>query len=191
MTRDKKIKNNLFIAIGLIAMLGVLYFYLFNIITGKRDGDLYSAISKLRELESAQSNFSTYDKFLRDTQIDRLKLDALVVEKNTLAGFIEEIEMLAKHANVEITKSLSVEKNPQKPKESMIRFNLRSKGTFRDAYYFSLLVENIPYKIRIKKMALATSGLMPQALELKDKKSQPQEIWTGEINFELLSYINE
>jgi hypothetical protein len=179
MIEHKKIKNNLFIAIGLIMMLGVLYFYLFNIVAGKRDGELYSSISKLREFESAQANFSTYDKFLRDTNTERLKLDALVVEKNTLAGFIEEIEMLAKHANVEITKSLSVEKNPQKPKESMIRFNIRSKGKFSDAYYFSLLVENLPYKIRIKKMALATSG------------SAPQEIWTGEINFELLSYINE
>lgn len=197
MENKKKLKNNLYIAVGIAVVICFLYFSLLSMVNKKQRGDLLTATTRLKSLEMAQANFSTFEKLLRDTKDEREKLDTFMVEKKTIASFIENLEMLAKHAGVEITKTLSIEKNTQRSKESLLKFNLRAKGSFKDIYYFSLLLESMPYKIRIRKMAMGTSGATVSSVTSgtlaisKTKKETNTELWNGEYNFELLSYLNE
>lgn len=196
---NKKLKNNLYIVLGAVFIAFFSYLYLFNLVRNKQGGDFLAAISNLKELETSQSNYSIYDKVLRETKEDREKLDSFVIGKNSVADLIEELEIMGKHANVEINKTLSVEKNPQKAKESIIKFNMRARGSLKDVYYFTFLVENMPYKLRIRRLAMATSNVGASAASLgvvsssvsNTKAVSVGEIWSSEINFELLSYINE
>ncbi|HBM46210.1 MAG: hypothetical protein UT05_C0003G0016 [Parcubacteria group bacterium GW2011_GWF2_38_76] len=196
---NKKIKNSLYIVLVIVLVAVFFYLYLLKIVKNKQNGELLFAIYKLQEMELAQQNFLTNDKLLRETKVEREKLDSFVINKKTISNLIEEIETLGKHANVELNKTLSVEKNTQRPKESLLKFSIRVKGGFKDVYYFALLIENIPYKIRVKRMSLATSvsGVSSAISGIVDvsgnktKSTQKEETWTGDINFELLSYINE
>jgi len=113
----QKLKKKLYIVIVALAVTVIFYFYLFSVVREKQNTGLNSAISDLGRLESKQSNFSLNSRILDETTAERARLNSFILDKKTVADFIQQIEDLGKHANVEITKSLSVEKNRRSQKK--------------------------------------------------------------------------
>ncbi|MEI6296789.1 MAG: hypothetical protein WCO84_04055 [bacterium] len=194
--KKTKLYNNLKIAIAINILVLLLYFGLFYLVKSKNDSELAVSISNLNNLQSIQDSYSGYHTALTETVGEREKLNSLMVNKRTAAVFIEDLEKLAKHSGVEVTKTVSVEKQVPQANENMLVFNVRAKGSLRDVFYFTLLEESMPYKTRFKKIVLSSGDISTNSdlLSIAGGKgtSQTKESpWVGEASFELLSYINE
>lgn len=198
--RDRKIKINFFSSLVLFILLVFSYcLFLYNV----RDNQntlLIKTISDLRDMENIQANYSLYKRLLKDSETERNKVNSIIVNKNSVADFIANLEKLAKTSDVEMTKTVSVEKERATAKESYLKVSLRARGELARVYYFMNLIENLPYKTRIRKMILASSntGSRPNSVSVplitKDKNEnilKQKEVWVAEIIFELMSFINE
>jgi len=198
--RDRNIKIKFFSSLVLFILLVFSYcLFLYNV----RDNQntlLIKTISDLRDMENIQANYSLYKRLLKDSEIERNKVNSIIVNKNSVADFIANLEKLAKTSEVEMTKTVSVEKERATAKESYLKVSLRARGELAQVYYFMNLIENLPYKIRIRKMILASSlvGSRTNSVSVpsitKDKNEniiKQKEIWVAEIIFELMSFINE
>jgi len=77
--------------------------------------------------------------------------------------------------------------------ENLLRLNVRVMGKFSDTLYFLNLMEELPYKARVKRMGFASGGVTNATAEYSPPKkgTAVNDTWTGEVNFEVLSYINE
>ena len=88
-------------------------------------------------------------------------------------------------------------------KESYLKFDMKAKGNFSDIFYFLGMVENLPYKIRIKRLGIGAGEsevisdafAAPIVTSSNGKKDvgtiKEKTVWTGDISFDILSYINE
>lgn len=203
-SRKRKLNIILISAAASAVLLAGLYFYLLYVVRSNQNEILQKSMLNLSELENIQSNYSLYNKALEETQEERKDLDSFIVNKKSAADFISDIEKFAEHAGVQITKSVTLEKASPQAKDSFLHFSVRAKGDIDDVFYFMLLEENMPYKLRFKKFAIAmsdaggNSSLASVPVQTKTSKGKtvvaapiPKPEWTGEADFELLSYINE
>lgn len=198
--RERKIKIKLLLSAVLFILLVLSYcYFLYNVRSGQ-NAILVQAISDLRDMENIQANYSLYKRMLKDSESERAKINNLIVNKNSVADFISNLERLAKTSGIEMTKNISVEKERVSSKESYLKVSLRARGELEQVYYFMELIENLPYKTRIRKMSMASSvsGFNPNSVSVppvpKDKFEnivKQKEVWVGEIIFELMSFINE
>ncbi len=193
---EEKLKNVLFWALLFNALLVLGYYYFLNNIRGKQNVEFEKIVGQIKEMEIIQANHSIYKKVINETKAEREKVNFYVLNKNSVANFIEDLEMFAKHAGIELSKSVSVEKQVPQVRENMLKFSLRAKGKQKDVYYFMSILENIPYKLRFKKLAIATSDMgsvnsSQLPLFSGGTPSEKGDVWVGEANFEILSYINE
>lgn len=188
--------KNFFISIMFLnAFLILIYIYGFILVENAKDTKFAESRKNLNEVNSIQLNYSTFKKAIDDTREGQSKIKNAVVDKKTVADLMRKIEDLADKADVSLTKSVSMERSPV-TKENFLKFDMRIKGKFSDVFYFLGLQENIPYKIRIKKLGIGAgeSEIIADALkpEKGKKTSVKEEIaWSGDISLDFLSYINE
>jgi len=151
-------------------------------------------------MESIQANYSLYKRMLKDTENERERINNLIINKNSVADFISNLEKIAKKNEIDLTKTVSVEKEKVSAKESFLKVSLRVKGELAKVYHYMELIENLPYKIRIKKMSLASSSFSsnPSTVsvpfivnEREENVLKQKDVWVAEIIFELMSFINE
>lgn len=191
---DKRVRNIFFIAIG-VSIIALSVFLSFLYFAGKVGNlEMEKSVVSLRELEDMQSNFSFYNRAIKETIEERDILDSFIVNKKTAAKLIGDIEALAMKADVSITKTVSVEKNTTQPKENVLSFNIRARGGVGDVFYFLTLIENLPYKLRFKSLAVGMSNEDARSSLISissGQKTTNTSIWAGEVAFEVLSYINE
>lgn len=193
---DKKIRNNFFIALGANLVLLAVFFSLFYFVKEIGNSKLESSVAALRKIENMQSNFSIYDRAVKETAEERSILDKFVVNIKTVSSLIAKVEELASRADVSATKTVSVEKQTTMAKENMLRFGVRASGDVTDIFYFMTLLENMPYKFRFKSLAIGAGGENTKADLLavsssKNGSNRKGSTWVGEATFEILSYINE
>lgn len=194
---DKKIRNNFIIALGVNLIVLAVFLVLLYFAGRVGNSEMERSVTALHKLENMQSNYSVYNRAIRETEGVRNILDSYIVNKKTVSTLIGMIEGFAQYSGVSITKTVSVEKQTTLPKESMLRFGVRARGGVDDIFYFMTLLENIPYKFRFKSLAVGASeegvrsDLMSVSSGLKNSSGGKKSVWAGEAVFEILSYINE
>jgi len=194
---NKKIKKNLIISVIFFLICCSIYFSLLTYVKNTQNTELAKSMDNLGGMEEVQANYSIYNKTLNETEIEREMLNNLIINKESAADFIKGLENLADMAQVEMVKTVNVEKQTILKKENMLRFSLEVKGSLKDVFYLMYLVEKMPYKIIFRRMSLSSSESASTGgrLSVSSKSNQTtgaeKVTWTGDINFDLLGYINE
>jgi len=83
---------------------------------------------------------------------------------------------------------------PAQPKQQNLSVELKASGTFASVYQFLLLLENVPYDVRIDKVSMkkgvdqtASTGGSPAAIAAA--VANGKNLWQGDFIVTLLSFI--
>ena len=174
-----------------MALIGA-YGFLFYLIKTKSEET--SALSRdLGAKQATEDQVSTLRHAVNETKDDRTKLESYFVRSGNIDAFIEFLKSLGKEAAVDITLSGLTE-----TKGNSLTVDLRAQGTFDNLFYFTKLIEYVPYRIDLKRESLALSGPREQKnIETSVGKkgntiTKPQEIfWDASFTLELFGFIKE
>lgn len=113
------------------------------------------------------------EETLRRTKENYSKIESMFIEEDSMVSFIEELESLAKNAdvNLKIKGIRFVGEQDKKPV-----FTLVISGSFKDIYYYFTLLENMIYKIEFDKASI--------------EKFSETEGWESFLELRLLSFKN-
>lgn len=202
MIYSQKVKKNFIIAVALNLFLAFILSYAFFVVLRPKQLVFNQSQLDLQDVNVIQLNYSTFKKSIDDTKPEQDKLKSVIVNKKSLPALIEKIEGLAASSGVELTKNITVEKSVT-TKENYLKFEMKVKGKFSDVFYFLGMQENLPYKIRIKRLGIGAGEsevisdafATPIASSVNGGKingiTKGETVWAGDISFDLLSYINE
>ncbi len=176
-----------FFDVLLIIFAGVLIYLVFSVKVPEARS-LASDISTAKSLEKSTSEIL---QITENTKDSRAKLASFFVSKESIVSFIEELESLAKQANVVLTMDTPLEeKEAPLSRQASLRLNVKVNGQFSDVMYFVRLIENLPYKIFVDRVVL-TSLSISTMVPLPLSKTVSKTSWAGSISFRLDSYINK
>lgn len=107
-----------------------------------------------------------------ETAEAREKIGQYFVKADTLAGFIEQVEFMAKSAGVNLTISQAA------AKENAF-LDMYAEGTFSQLMNFAHLLESMPFHAQVVKLSLAKSP---------GEESKQAGTWSAAVSLVLLSF---
>lgn len=167
---QKDFKGIIFSAIALVIVLA-LGFGLWRWI----DQSVNKIIEENASLATLQADALQRAKVLAlagETTEAREKIGSYFVKPDTLAGFIEGVEFMAKSAEVKLTI------NQAAAKENAF-LDLYAEGTFPQLMNFAHLLESMPFHAQVVKLSLAKS---PSG---GDKQTN---LWSASVSLILISF---
>jgi hypothetical protein len=170
------VKNNIKSLIAVDVLLFVMYGAML-FITYKRDiesADLYVSLYKSAE---NQENTLSLERTIKNTEVERSLIDSYFVPEAEISSFIERVESLGKAADVSL-KMNSVQKTTNKKFE----LSFVAGGTFANVYRTLLLVEAMPFSVKIKNLQMSKNT------ELSTPDTE-KERWFGSFVISLESFI--
>lgn len=100
----------------------------------------------------------------------------IIAGKDELVKFIENIEFLAVNVGTKMEiKSVGI---PENQADLSPIFNIELRGNFSDIFHFIEMLENLPYFISFKNVAIQRN------------LSQKEYKWEAKMNFTVLSYLS-
>jgi hypothetical protein len=157
----------------LLGLYGVLYFSIKE--KNQKTTEIYSSLYKKA---SEKEILLSIEKSLASTVDKRKIMETYFVKPAEAVSFIEQIEDLGDYARVEI-KLNSV--TPPKKKGEVFFLDFSAKGGFENMYRLFSLIDEMPYRVSIKKATLAA-----QAPEKNDSAAE----WNGSFTVMLESYTD-
>ncbi|MDD5032920.1 MAG: hypothetical protein PHC85_02280 [Candidatus Pacebacteria bacterium] len=148
--RKKFIISLALIALLNMALVSAIYFLL---------SAEYKKKAKVDELktsilinEKRIENTKRLEDQLAEAKEEKEKIESVFLDKDNLIKFIQELESLAKIANVDMEmKSVEMGFGSVGAKPF---FSFTAAGDFSDIYRFLVLIENDPYQIKISRLQL-------------------------------------
>ena len=135
----------------------------------------------IRNLEYQKGQSLSMSYTINKSRDARNSLNMFFITRSTAGAFIQELESLAKKADVTMTLDApTVEKEKMSGKDLYLKMNLRAEGTFNKVFYFLTLIEALPYKIRI----------VNTHLDMITTEGTKTRTWDLETSFDLMSYID-
>jgi len=156
-----------------VAMAFYLYFFYMVIRTGERSNDLYIS---LNHYESSKEQFHDVEELIKETEADRVLLDATFYSSSRAVNFIEKIESLGKQSGVRLTTT-----SITATKDGKLEMSFVAIGEFRGVYTLLALLESLPSEVAIKSAGFQkNSGT--------ESPASPST-WTANFTISLLSFI--
>ena len=156
MDRLKKTKQTLiFIAIISIASM-VSYVVFFKKVEKKNEAVFFvtkeadAAVQKEIKLRSVK-------ELIKDTEMDRSKLDTYFVSDDKIVDFIEDVENLGllTDSYVEvISVNVSSDRGSKDSLSELLNIDFEVKGGWREIFHFVTLLEKMPFKIDVSRVNL-------------------------------------
>lgn len=132
------------------------------------------AIESLENNISKEKNLRFLKGVLKETVVEREKVESYFVDNDMVVGFIEKIESLGISADVALDlRGVSVEGDQKK----VLKLDFKILGSFENIFYFLTLLENLPYKIQF------TEAFMVRSSDSND--------WEGNFKMNLLSFSQQ
>ncbi len=128
---------------------------------------------ELKKEENQAATILDVKRQLKRLEVERAELGQYFYAEEDIVGLLEELEELARHANVDMTvnSAVAVDKGGQK----VFRTGMKIEGSWQDSLYFIELVESLPLRLELSRVNLSGS-------EAGDR-------WNGEIILDLLSFV--
>lgn len=160
--------TTLFMNVVLAASYGFLIYSTSKI--QKETTELYTAS---HQRESDQERIQALKQALKETEVDRAKIDEYFIQKADTVMFIEHIEKIGKDAGV----VLSVNSVTDAPKGSIgVQLDFSAVGEFSNIYQLVALIESMPHKIIFKKTDI--------------QKTETDGLWKGVFTITLESFLS-
>ncbi len=143
------------------AVVGTLLLSLMIFSIVKTNKDIATLTHQVQQEENKQKGFSSGESLIEEANPDIAKIQSSVIEKDGDVTFIENIEGLAREHKLGIvinSLALAGEKNMALHGLNILNVSFEVKGSWSDAYFFSTLLENLPYVYRINTFDIQNTG---------------------------------
>jgi len=174
--KSKKIQNIILFFSGInilfLGVYGALYYFINQ--KNKETAEIYSSLYRK---VSEKDDLSSLERSLTNSTEKRAILESYFVRQEGAVAFIEQIENLGGYAGVDL-KLNSVTPPKKTTDEFLVDFS--ATGKFENMYKLFALVDEIPYRVYIKKAALSV---------LKSDQKNAAPLWSGNFTIVLESYL--
>lgn len=162
-------KKHLLIVVSLAcAILGLGFSYRALMLRlRERTASLQELIREKSVREAEVMRLEALKRFVMETEGERARLDGYFIKEKTVADFLNRAELLGRSLGL-ATETVSLGM-----RDSVLRVEVRAEGSFENLLRLSLLLERLPYKLRVSQAlwdASETGG------------------WTGLFNLDVVSY---
>jgi hypothetical protein len=158
------------------SLLAVAYGAMFYT-TYKRDMESAGLYVSLYKSATNQENTLALERTIKSTEIQRKLIDAYFIPEADVSRFIEHVESLGRSAGVSL-KMNSVQKTPAKKFE----VSFVASGTFASIYRMLLLVEAMPFSVKVKSLRMNKNTTLPTP-------GMERDPWQGSFVVSLESFI--
>ncbi|MCC6290630.1 hypothetical protein IT398_00980 [Candidatus Nomurabacteria bacterium] len=165
-------KNSLLI-INLVVILTIAASFFF----GKQEfNKLKQSYAELNENNLSLASQEQSTRLLEKTAADRKIISLAIITAEDLPDFIEQLENLATETGAEINLARVDDANENNPN---INLDFDLNGSYQSLAHFTLLLESLPFQIRIDQIAFNRNSVT------ENKKSLPT--WRAHFTIELLN----
>lgn len=154
----KKISSNTVLigftlALNMCALL-IIYFISSDIYVRNKN---ISTIAGLIEAKTAENlEERSLRSILTNTQDDRERIDSYVLSDDKVVEFLETIESLGPMSSTKVvTSSVNIDESNKAHSSTtgFLNMQINVRGSWENVMHFISLIENLPYKITIKKVS--------------------------------------
>jgi hypothetical protein len=178
MKNKLKTKNILAVVIVLNFILVGAYTYAFYMVKEKNKSA--SKVSgELEQYLSKEGVINLVKKSVKDTTNEREKLNSYFVSRDDIVKFTKKIESLGEIAGVNLTiMGLRTQGN-------ILFFDISSWGSFRNLLHLVSLLENLPFKVDVKKAYIDKAEAPP------GKEDVGVSGWEGNFTVKLVGFTGK
>ena len=151
-----------------------------------------SISSKQNSIESilkADDQLVVLQSSLEETKKDRAKLETFLVDKETIATFLEYIEALGKTAGVKASVA-SLSEDTRFPVSGsevpVLRLVLNASGSWQAVYRYLNLLQNLPYREEISSVTLRNETGATYGADGKVIDAKKNHTWNGTFELAIL-----
>ncbi len=177
----RKDKQKIIIVLVLVIILNLalfgVYAFVINAIKEKNGG--VSAVSvELEGYLNKEGKVSTVKMAIEKTRDLRIRLEKYFVDMDDIPTFTKKIESLGDVSEVE-----SITINGLNQKGNILLLDFSAKGAFGNILYLVQLVENLPFKVNVKKSYIN---------KIKGVKSEGESAqWEGVFSVEIIGFLDD
>jgi len=178
------IKIILLLIICTLSLFGVIYFVYFEI--KEKNEKIMNVEQDISTQNSKHDYLVSAQKLIEDIEPDIAKIGDSIVSSNGDVAFIENLEFIARSYDLSIQiDSLTIEddlKNESNP-ISTLKIKAKINGSWTNTYVFLSELESLPFKLKINKFNLISSGEVSNV----DKTSSNID-WQALVEISVLKY---
>ena len=186
MKRTSTTNNYLLVLILLNIFLALIGLFVLFDFRNNRLVEIDNLNAQLRSLQGMSTRATNLRLAVKDSKEKRDKLSLYFITKKTVLTFVKELESIASRAGVILKlNSLSIVKEEkQQDKPSYLKLSVRASGGFSELFRFLTILEDLPYRVRFNTVGISK-------LESKAGFEKPVAPWFGDVDFDLISYVDK
>lgn len=124
-----------------------------------------------------EASIESIRNILRNTAVEREKIEGYFVSSDNIVDFLEKIELLGKKSGASLSfDSVDIPSD----EKNVLRVRIGTEGNWENTFYFLSMIENLPFKIEIEK-----SSIVKMTKIVSNVKTS---YWRGDFTIRLLSF---